>query len=117
MAKLLGPPGYLGKLLPGSRALLAIFCHEFSKVIFPEIGDFLSKVREEFGVGICGVRDPLGDAPNGIRLYFNEIKWFDICRDCSFNKGFSCYFEGRRFDIPLSRIEEFESRVRKFLDL
>jgi hypothetical protein len=102
----------LSRLIPGIKVFLAFSCHEFSKFISPDVEEYVNKLREDFGVGICGIRDPLGDAPNAAKLYFNSFKWFDICMDCPFNKGFRCFSINTWYTIPRSRIEELDERLR-----
>ena len=74
---------YLRKVIPEMEIFLAFSCHEFPKFIYPDVTEYVNKLREEFGLGICGIRDPLGDFPNSAKLYSEKFDWFDICTDCS----------------------------------
>ncbi len=103
---------HLSRVIPGIKVFLAFSCHEFWKFIFPDVEEYVDKLREDFGIGICGIRDPLGDAPNVAMLYPDSFKWFDICMDCPFNSGFHCFSVGMQYSIPKSRIAEFDERLK-----
>ncbi len=104
---------HLSRLIPKIKVFLAFSCHEFWKFIFPDVVDYVGKLREDFGIGICGIRDPIGDAPNAAILYTDDFRWFDICENCTFNKGFYCFSAGMQYMIPKSRVEEFDDRLKE----
>jgi len=108
---------YVRKVIPEMRIFLAFSCHDFHNFIYPEVKEYVDKLRENFGIGICAVRDPRGDVPNGIMIYPEEFNWFDICLNCFFNNGFYCLDQNRsmQYNIPKEVIEEFDKKLQEFL--
>ena len=106
---------YIKKVSPGTKTYLAFSCHEFNSLKYPEVRAFFRVLNENYGLNLCGVRDPDGPIPGGVKLFTPSVKWYEICMGCPHNMGFFFYdhLKGKIFQIEEDQVQTFEMHLQQ----